>query len=269
MAGSLAGRRATSWAVLVGRLVERELYVYGRLWKASVIWLIVQPALMLAAMGIGLGGLIDRGAGSGRLGGLDYLEFIAPGLLAAWTVMGGVGDSLWPVLGGVKWQGHYRSMVTTELRAWHVYAAQVAWVAVRSVISSTAFLVVAAALGAVPSWWGVLTPLVAGIVGATCAAITSIWSIGRDSDLSFAVIMRLGAIPLFLFSGTFFPASQLPAGVRPLVWLSPLWHAVEVCRSLTTGSPGWSDLGHLALLVAAIAVAAPFGARAFERRLTA
>jgi lipooligosaccharide transport system permease protein len=82
-------------------------------------------------------------------------------------------------------------------------------------------------------------------------------------------VMRLGIIPLFLFSGTFFPLEQLPAGLRPVAWVTPLWHGVELCRGLTTGEAGLAALGHVAVLAAFVAVGSWWGRMTFTRRLAA
>jgi lipooligosaccharide transport system permease protein len=92
----------------------------------------------------------------------------------------------------------------------------------------------------------------------------------RESDISFPLIMRLGIQPLFLFSGTFFPVSQLPDAFEPVAWLSPLWHGVELARSATTGSvDALAAAGHVVALVAVIAAGAWLGARTWEQRLAA
>jgi lipooligosaccharide transport system permease protein len=136
-------------------------------------------------------------------------------------------------------------------------------------LGAAAFLLVAALLGAVPSAWGVLAIPAAGLCAAAFSSLLAAYSIGLDSDLSFPMIMRLGVLPLFLFSGTFFPVSQLPAGLRPLAVFSPLWHGVELARAATTGTfDAGPDLAHVAVLLAVVAVGAVLGVRRFTRRLS-
>jgi lipooligosaccharide transport system permease protein len=82
--------------------------------------------------------------------------------------------------------------------------------------------------------------------------------------------MRLGIMPLFLFSGTFFPVSQLPDVLEPVAWLSPLWHGVELARDATTGSfDALAAAGHVVVLVAVIAAGVWVGARTWKQRLAA
>lgn len=250
------------------RVVEREALVYFRLWRGLVFSIFVQPALYLAAMGLGLGTLID--AHSGKVAGLDYLDFVAPGLLVASTMQLSVAEGLWPVLAGVKWMKFFHGVVATPIRPSELYGGYVIWVAIRSVLGSSAFLLVAALIGAVPSAWAILAIPIAALCAAAFVAPVAAFSMTQDSDLSFPMIMRLGVLRLFLFSGTFFPISELPAGLRPLAALSPLWHAVELARDAMTGRFGvLADIVHVAVLAGCVAAGAYYGVRTFTRRLSA
>jgi lipooligosaccharide transport system permease protein len=109
---------------------------------------------------------------------------------------------------------------------------------------------------------------VAALCAVAFAAPLSAFSATQDSDVSFAIIMRLVILPLSLFSGTFFPLENLPAAIRPVAWCTPLWHAAELARGATTGSIGLGAAAlHLLVLAAFIGVGAAFGVRTFTRRL--
>jgi lipooligosaccharide transport system permease protein len=251
------------------RVVEKEWVAWRRLWKASVFQATISPLLFLAAMGLGLGDLVNKG--SGGVNGVDYLVFVTPGLMAASAMMQAAGESLWPVLGGVKWMRTYHAAVATPVGAGALFAGHVMWTCLRVLMSATLFLVVATILGGVPSGWGVLA-IPAAVLGASVfAAALNGYSVTQESDLPFAVIMRIGLFPLFLFSGTFFPTSRLPDWLQPVSWCSPLWHAVELCRAATTGSSpsAGSVAGHLAFLVVALAAGSWWGVRRFNQALTA
>jgi lipooligosaccharide transport system permease protein len=250
------------------RVVEREFHVYRRLWRGLVFSTFLSPILFLAAMGLGLGGLVDEN--SGQVAGLPYLDFVAPALLVASAVQLAAAESMWPVMAGTKWIRMYHGMVATPIRASDVYGGFVIWNALRTVLSAGVFLLVAAALGAVPSAWGVLAVPAAALTAAAFCAPLAAFSATQESDQAFPVIMRLGILPLFLFSGTFFPIEELPAALERLAVLSPLWHGVELARDATTGHfEAWADLGHVAFLVACVVVGAAIGRRTFTRRLTA
>lgn len=252
-------------STLVVRALERELLVYLRTWRGYAFSSFVQPLLFLGAMGIGLGGLIDRGDGAA---GFDYLVFVTPGLLAASALLTAGAEALWPVMGGVKWMGQFNSMVSTAMTAGDVYGGLVLAAAARATVAASAFLLVAVPLGGTDSWWTPLAVVPVVLLAATTTAVLAAFSVTQQSDDKFPLVMRLGIIPLFLFSGTFFPVEQLPDALRPVVWVSPLWHAVEPARDLTTGTVDLMTPVHLLVLLAITAVALPFGIRGFERRLT-
>jgi lipooligosaccharide transport system permease protein len=247
--------------------VEREAVVYARLWRGIAFSTFVQPALYLAAMGIGLGGLVS--AHSGTVDGLTYLQFVAPGLLVASAIQLAASESMWPVLGGAKWMRQFHGVVATPIRPGELYGGFVLWTALRAMFGAVAFVAVAAVLGAIPSPWGILAIPAAGLCAAAFCAPIAAYSIVVDSDASFPMIMRLAILPLFLFSGTFFPISQLPESIRWLAVLSPLWHGVELARAATTGNLDLpAAAAHVAVLVAIVGVAALVGVRTFTRRLS-
>jgi lipooligosaccharide transport system permease protein len=257
-------------ATLALRSVERSARVYRHLWRGDAFSSFVSPLLYLGAMGIGLGGLVD--ARSQGVDGLTYLQFVTPGLLVATALQMAAGDSLWGVMAGTKWIRHFHAMVAAPLGPTDVYLGSLGWTAIRLTAAATVFLFVATLLGGVLSAGAVLAIPFAVLTAAAVAACLMAYAAGQEEDGNFGLIMRLLVLPLFLFSGTFFPVDQLPAGLRPFVWLSPLWHGIELARAATTGR--WDALGpvlvavHLSLLTGLLVLGAVVGGRAFTRRLT-
>ncbi|QYG93952.1 ABC transporter permease [Iamia sp. SCSIO 61187] len=250
------------------RVAEREIQVFRKLWRGALGFALVQPVLYLAAMGLGLGGIIDENRG--EVEGLPYLAFVAPGLLAASAMMVGGSEGLWPLQGRLKWMGSYKAMVATPITPAAAFRGWLVWIGVRTTIAAGAFLLVAAVAGGVRSVWGVLAVPAAVLCAAAFAAPIGSFSATQENDLAYPLIMRLGVIPLFLFSGTFFPVEQLPDWAEPLVWLSPLWHGVELARAATTGRVGgeWLELvAHVVVLAAVVAAGTAVGSRTFTRRL--
>ncbi|MFI5046144.1 MAG: ABC transporter permease [Acidimicrobiia bacterium] len=255
----------------VVRVLEREWVVWKRLWRASAFSFVVSPLLFLAAMGLGLGHLVQQS--SGNVESVSYLDFVAPGLMAASAIMMASADSLWPVMAGVKWMGTYHAAVSTPIQSTDVYAGKLVWTALRTGMSAAVFLVVAAILGAIPSVWGVLAVPATMLGAVAIAAPLCAWAILQDSDGPFAVVMRIVIFPLFLFSGTFFPVSRLPDAIEWLAFFSPLWHAVELCRGATTGGEAGADslaavAVHVGALLVFVAVGSWWGIRTFRKVLT-
>src|SRR6185295_8566330 len=195
------------------RVVEREMRVLARLWRGMVFSTLLSPVLFLAAMGLGLGGLVKEH--TGNVAGLSYLDFVAPGLLASSAMQIAANEAMWPVLGGVKWVKNFHATVATSITAGELVVGYVVWITLRAVFGSAVFLLVAALLGAVPSAWGLLAIPASALCAAAFCAPLAAYSIGVDTDLVFPVIMRVGILPLTLFSGTFFPIAQLPDWLQP------------------------------------------------------
>jgi lipooligosaccharide transport system permease protein len=248
------------------RATEREVLVFRRLWRGSVSISFVQPVLFLGALGFGLGELVEENQGD--VDGVTYLAFIVPGLMGASAMLVGGAEALWPLMGRLKWLGSYVAMVNTPISAADAYGGWLVWIAIRTSIAAAAFLVVGAVVGGVPSPWGVLAVPAVVLCALAFAAPIGAFTASQENDFRFPIIMRLGLIPLFLFSGTFFPVEQLPDAIEPLVWLSPLWHGVELARSATTADPTLLAPVHVALLAGLVALGARLGAAAFTRRLT-
>jgi lipooligosaccharide transport system permease protein len=253
-------------AVPMLRIAEREARVWARFWHTSVLTGVLMPLLFLGAMGLGLGGLVHDNQGTVK--GVEYLVFVAPGILAATALQSASGDSLWPVMAGIKWVRTFHAAAATPLTPGQVYGGYVTWIGARLALNAALFVAVAALLGGVPSAWGVLAVPAAALGGLAFAAPLTAYSAGQDSDLSFPIILRIAVVPMFLFSGTFFPVDQLPDWLEPLARVTPLWHAVELCRGATTGSLSPAGaVGHTAFLAVAVAAGCWWGVRTFRSRL--
>ena len=196
------------------RVLEHNLMVYRRVWHGSVLGSLISPVLFLAAMGIGLGGYVNRG-GAGALGGVSYLAFLAPGLLAAQAMQTAAFETTYPIMGKIVWDKLYDAMLATPLTVRDLLAGELEWLVVRLTIVCSAFLGVAVVFGAVRLPLGLLALPVAVLTGLGFAAPIMAFSATQRQDSAFNVIFRFGITPLFLLSGTFFPLDRLPAVVQP------------------------------------------------------
>ncbi|MGH3715533.1 MAG: ABC transporter permease [Micromonosporaceae bacterium] len=238
---------------------------YRRTWRSSVYSSFVIPLLWLTAIGYGVGGFIE--AGPGTLG-FDYLSYLAPGLLASIVFNTGVGECSWPVYGSIKWNKQYLPMMATPLRIVDVVAGHLGFATVRMAMTAVAFFVAMLLFGTVHSAWAPLALLAAVLTGLAAATGTYAYATTITSDNRFALLYRFLVVPLTMFSGVFFPISQLPAVVRPLAWLSPLWHGVELCRAAVLGTaPPLHWLLHVAYLGLWVGVGFALSRRLLARRL--
>jgi lipooligosaccharide transport system permease protein len=279
MAGAVTGARGTAtprlapsgWS-LAARQLRFWLTNYRRTWRGSIFSSVLNPVLFLGSIGLGLGTLVNRhlvnAHGVAQLGGVSYLTFLAPGLLAAAAMETAVGESTYPVYGSVKWDKTYQAAVASPLRPADIFHGHVLFLTLRLAMNCAIFLAVAAAFGAIRSAWMIAALPVAVLTGLAFATPIEAWAVTRTRDTSFTMIFRFFMIPLFLFSGTFFPITQLPVWLRPVAYLTPLWHGVSLCRALNLGTvdPGQAvvDLAYLAALATAGLLA---GHRSYRRRL--
>ena len=137
------------------RLVEHNALVYRRIWRGSFFGSFLQPTLFLFAIGVGLGGLIDL-RGASLPGGVDYLHFFAPGLLASSAMQTASFESSWPILGKFTWHRNYEAITSTPMVVTDLVLGELGWIAVRQFIVATAFLLVLTAFGIPRSPYAVL-----------------------------------------------------------------------------------------------------------------
>lgn len=258
-------RPLTRLASLAG-LLSFHWTVYRRVWKGGLVSRFLTPVLFLAAMGIGVGSLVDRS--SGGVGGIPYLQYVVPGLLMASVMQWAVGESTWPVMTYLKWNQMYAAMLTAPTRVADVVRAH--WIFILAGIAwgSAVFIAVAALAGGVRSWWALLAVPISLLVALAFAA-PLFWVAARfANEESFTTIFRLVITPLMLFSGTFFPLDQLPGWLQPVAWVTPLWHGTELARAACLGDPlanGWWL--HLGVLAAYILIGYRLTLGALTRRL--
>jgi lipooligosaccharide transport system permease protein len=247
------------------RPLEFFLTQYKRVWRGSAITTVVTPVVYLLALGVGLGVFVDRSTDLPE--GISYLEFVAPGLMAATAMQLASFEATFPVFSAIAWDRQYHAMLASPLRVRDVVLGHQAFFAFRLLLTATVYFVVIVAFGAVDSPLGVLTIPVTVLVGLSFTAPLAAWAAHTQSMVSFIAIFRFLILPMFLFSGTFFPIESLPRPLEVLAWFTPLWHGVTLCRDLTLGHVSAGDLGHLAYLVAFVATGLVAARWTYRRRL--
>jgi lipooligosaccharide transport system permease protein len=258
---------ATGTFVLSLRAFRCWLTVYRRIWRSSIWSSVLGPVCYLGAMGFGLGSLVDK-HGTASLGGVPYLAFLAPAILASSAMTTGMDESSFPVFGSVKWNKIYIGAQASPLRPADIFRGHLTFMIMRITLNVSIFMVVMAAFGAERSLWVVLAFPCAVLTGVAFAAPIAAWAILVKNENNFALLFRFGMMPLMLFSGTFFPLSQLPAWLRPLAYATPLWHGVALCRGFSLGNPRLpAVLGHVAYLALITGIGIWVGTRTYRRRL--
>jgi lipooligosaccharide transport system permease protein len=248
------------------RKFEHSLLIYRRIWRGTVFGTIVSPILFLTAMGVALGSLVPTMT---TFGGVPYIVFLAPGLMAAQAMQTGTQESSWPLIAGFRWNKTFEAMITTPQGVRDIVLGHLYWLIVRIGVVTGVFLIVSWLFGAITSPTAILAWPAAILTGVSFAMPMAAWTATRQNEQSFSVIFRFIITPLFLFSGTFFPIEQLPPVFQTLAWFTPLFHGVALTRALAIGHPiePLVLVIHALVLVALVVVGTLLAFRTFRNRL--
>ncbi|MEO6797966.1 MAG: ABC transporter permease [Candidatus Dormibacter sp.] len=216
-------------------LVERNAILYRRGWIIIVSGF-VEPLVYLLGIGFGVGSLVGSAL---TLNGhpVKYAVFVAPALMASSAMNGAVYETSFNFFFKLRYIKLYDAILSTPLGVVDIALGEVAWALIRGTLYAIGFIVVMVALGLAPSPWTILALPAAMLIsfsfGAAGAALTTFLRTWQDIELILIVL-----IPLFLFSATFYPLELYPGPLQVIVELTPLYHGVDLLRSLTTGSLG-------------------------------
>ena len=256
---------------VAARVVESRALQYAKTFRASLVSSFLNPVLFLLAMGVGLGTYVDQsGTAEQALGGLTYLQFLAPGLLAATAMQAAAFEATFPIMGGLTWSKVFHAMYATPITPRDIVIGNLVWIVLRLTAITAIFTAVMVAFGAAASPLIVLGIPAAVLTGMAFAGPIAAFSATQRTPEKFNAVFRFGITPLFLFSGTFFPISSLPAPIQPIAWLSPLWHGVELTRGLALGTIGATPvlaLAHVAVLTSILVAGIVWAHRTVEARL--
>ena len=249
------------------RVWQRNWLVYRRLWHRSLAFGFLQPVLFLTAMGLGVGTLLSTQDQS-AFGGVPYIDWLGPGLMAAMAMQTATFESTYPIMNKIMWGRNYEAMLSTPLTTRHLVFGELFWVAFRIGSLATVFLVVLAIFGIPRSPLAVLAIPVTMLIGVAFASCLFAFTTTQRNDVGFSAVFRFIINPLFLFSGTFFPLSQLPDQIEWIAWLTPLFHGVELVRGLILGSLDWATAPiHLGYLLVMLGIGVALADRFLRRRM--
>jgi lipooligosaccharide transport system permease protein len=227
-------------------LIERNVYIYRSGWLV-IFSGFFEPLFYLLSIGLGIGAIIGTIPGpQGQE--IPYAVFVAPALLASASMNGAIAESTFNVFFKLNYQKTYDAILATPLGPGDVALGEIGWAMIRATLYAFGFVAVILVMGLAPSPLVVLAIPAATLlafafsaVGMACTTFMRTW---QDFDL-----IQLVVLPLFLFSGTFYPLAAYPEGLRIIVQLTPLWHGVDLIRGLTTGILGPIMLVHVVYLL--------------------
>ncbi len=228
---------------LAGVLV-REIINFGAYWKSSTFSSIVQPLIYLLAFGFGFGSLVSK------VGGRDYVEYVATGTVATAVLFASVFPAMFGTFVKYKFQRTYDAILAAPVDTEELVTAESLWIAARAGVFGFMPIVVGLFFGLDPAWGMLAIPFIGFLAGLGWACFGIIIAAVLKTIDDFSYVTSTVITPLFLVAGTFFPLSGLPDWVGFASNANPLFHCVELVHHAAFGFQGWVDVGHLAFLVA-------------------
>jgi len=223
---------AFSWRFL--RVWRRNLVVYQKIWKVNFLTPLFEPLFYILAFGVGFSGLI----GNVNYGGLDlsYTAFIAPALIATAVMWNAFFETTYGSFVRMYYQKTFDGMLATPLTLEEIIVAEIVWSATKSAGAATIMLAVLGLFGFVQFPAGLLLIPMAFFGGLAFGAIGMYFTGITPTIDMFNLPIFLFVTPMFLFSGTFFPVSNLPGWAQPVALVMPLYHLAELSRFFSIGT---------------------------------
>ena len=240
---------------------QRNRDVFVRLWWSLAPAFMIEPILLLLAIGLGFGSYI------GVIQGQDYINYIVPGILASYAMTTATFEATYGAYFRMEYRRTYDAIMATPLNIEDIVTGEILWGATRSVITAAIILVVALFFGLLQSWWAILIPVAAGLVGFMFSCLAIIFVSVASSVYSFNYYFTLFIAPMTFFSGAFFPLDNLPSAVGNISPFLPLTHSVKLMRALVSGDFTAATLGSLAIVIIATVILFLIAAMVMRRRV--
>jgi lipooligosaccharide transport system permease protein len=262
--------RARNFAWL--HVAEARVRNMMKWWGSIAAFGLGNPVLYLFSVGIGIGALVDKNGGSSQLGGVSYLTFLAPALLASAAIQAFQDETSFPVMEGFLWDKNFFAMNSTPITARDIVNGVMASAMLRTLVTVAIYEGVLLAFGAITL--SVVLPmyLSAMLAGAAFGAVMmAVTTFVKEDDGFFAIVGRFIIAPMMMFSGTFYPLQSMPSYLQWVGWISPLWHGTDLGRTISYGSPqqGWITISHWIYLAIWLGVGLNLAYRQTAKRLAA
>jgi lipooligosaccharide transport system permease protein len=261
------GGLAVAWSRIwrARRLVERNVMVYRHQW-IIIFSGVFEPIFYLIGIGLGIGGIIENlTLPDGRE--ISYIAYVAPALMATAAMNGAVFETIFNVFFKLNFAKIYDGVLATPMGITEIAIGEMMWALMRAALYAVAMFVIMLVFGLILSPWGILTIPAALLVAAAFSAAGLAGTSYLRTVNDFDVPMGLIVMPMFLFSGTFFPVEAYPLPIQVFMELTPLYHAINLIRGLSLGIVGAAQLWDFVYLAVFFAVCMWIAMRQMERKL--
>jgi lipooligosaccharide transport system permease protein len=250
------------------RLVERNIMFYRHQW-IIIFSGVFEPVFYLIGIGLGIGGIVGP-IPPEYVGGrtdISYLAYVAPALLATAAMNGAVFETIFNVFFKLNFAKIYDGVLATPMGITEIALGEMMWALMRASLYAVAMFVIMLVFGLILSPWGLLMVPAALLVAAAFAGAGLAGTSYLRTVNDFDVPMGLIVMPMFLFSGTFFPVDIYPEPIQWLMQINPLYHSISLIRGLSTGLVGPAQLWDFVFLAAFFAICMWIAMRQMERKL--
>ncbi len=233
----------------------RNFMVWLRYYKPGIIGDVLEPLLYLAALGFGVGKFIHR------IGGIPYIEYIVPGIIASSSMYAAAFESTFGAYTRMVTNGIYEAILLTPVGIEDIVLGEIFWGTAKALMSGMAVLMVGIILGWIISPLALFIPIIILLNGILFSSLSLLITSFSPSYDFFSYYFTIAISTMFLFSGVFYPVSSLPYFVKYFVYLMPLYYTVSIMRLLDEGKPG--PLIFIYLIITVIFILAFFYASVF------
>lgn len=216
------------------RVWQRDADVYFTVWKTEFLPPLLEPILYVFGFGLGLGQLVHDVRYQGQP--ISYLAFMAPGVLAVAIMFWAFFETTFSSYVRMYYQKTFDAILATPLLVEDVILGELLWGTSKAMIASTIMLVILALLGLVAWPTGLWVIPIAAAGGLLFSAFGLIMTSLVKTISQFNVPMFAFVLPMFTFSGTFFPLDVLPPWALAVAWCLPLTHIAILVRSAVLGA---------------------------------
>lgn len=242
------------------RVWQRNSMVYTKLYKSSIVLNFVEPTLYLIALGLGLGAFVKE------INGVPYINFIAPGIIASSSMFAATFECTYGTYVRMTYQKTFDAILATPVNLDDLVAGELMWAATKSTFYGAIIMIVISLFGLVDSALIIFVIPVLFLSGLLFAVISMIFTAIVPGIDSFNYFYTLFMTPMFLFSGIFFPLNTLPPVVSKIAFFTPLYHLVNICRSLASGALS-KITGDIIWIFAVVILLAPYSFRLMRKRV--
>lgn len=243
------------------QILKRHLIVFRRTLWSNMVFNAIEPFLYLSAMGFGLGALVQD------IGGMSYIQFIAPGMVASASMWAATFECTYASFVRLHYNKNFHAMLAAPGTVRDLVIGEVLIAVIKNIVFGVVILLVIGMMGQVQSAWSLLIPVFL-ILPGTVFALMALSYTGIITHIDYLnYYITLITTPMYLFAGVFFPISSMPEWLQIVSWINPLYHSVEVCRALVVGQLSGALWQHALSLILLSVLLAVVPVRLLKKRL--